>query len=621
MTNRASPGTARSVTPARREPSAPQARHDGFAPLGAYALLGDLRGAALVADDGAVDWLAIPTLSTAPVCAALLDSGHGGAISLSPTVPFTVSRRYLPGTLVLETTFTTAGGTARVIDALTFGALGALPWSELARVVEVDEGEVPLAWSVHPGHRLWPSQRPWAHLVDGLPVLLVGDVHLAVIAHGLGKPAVGAHGVTGEVLARPGRPRLLAVVGAEAEPLSLPVPAEVHRRLDHTIATWRHWSEQVGYQGRWRELVLRSALVIKALTLKSTGAIAGAATTSLPENLGGNRNFDYRFAWVRDASFALDAMSRLGLSEELQAGVRWLLDAVAQEAPSLRVFYDLRGRPVSSDMADVPDVPGYRGSLPVHVGNGAASQSQLGAYGDLLDAVWRYAYSGGRLPSSSGTMLGEMIDHLCDIWPSADAGLWELGTPQRYTSSKLGCWVAMDRGVRLADAGQITSLHVARWRSQREQIRRYIDEHCWSEPKQAYTFYAGSDELDAAVLLMARTGFCSPDDPRLSTTIDAILSELGVAGSLVYRYSGQQDKEGAFLACSCWLVEALVHVGRVHEAEQRFTEFITHANDLALLTEEIDPTTGELLGNVPQTLTHLAVIGAATALNSALGDG
>ncbi len=599
----------------------PSVRRDGFASLGAYALLGDLRAAALVADDGAIDWLALPTLDAPPVCAALLDPARGGSISLAPTVPYEVSRHYLPGTMVLETTFTTADGTVRVTDALTFGALGTLPWTELARVVQVDDGEVPLAWAVHPGHCLAASKRPWAHVRQQTPMLLVGDYHLAVVVDGLGEPEVKDERITGEVLATAGRSGLLAVVGSQSEPLQVPGADAIRQRVYHTAETWGHWSDLVGYHGRWRDLVLRSALVLKALTLKATGGIAGAATTSLPEQLGGQRNFDYRFAWIRDASFALDAMNRLGLAEELHAGVSWLLDAVAQEAPSLRVFYDLHGQAVSAEMTEVQNVPGYRGSLPVHVGNGAASQSQLGAYGDLFDAVWRYADSGGRLPSTTGTMLGEMIDHLCDIWPSADAGLWELGTPKRYTSSKLGCWVAMDRAVRLSEAGQITSPNVARWRFEREHIRRYIDEHCWSEAKQAYTFYAGSDELDAAVLLIARTGFCCPGDPRLSTTVDAIVDELTVPGSLVYRYSGQQDQEGAFLACSCWLVEALVHAGRVPEAEQRFTEFIEHANDVGLLTEEIDPSTGELLGNLPQALTHLAVIGAATALSRALdGD-
>ena len=598
----------------------PEAREDGFAPLRAYALLGDLRAVALVAEDGAIDWLALPTIDTAPACAALLDPAHGGSITLAPTIPFEVSRRYLPGTMVLETRFTTGSGTMRVTDALTFGALGTLPWTELARIVEVDEGDVPLAWAVRPGHRLSTAARPWAHRHAGTPLLLSGDLQLAVVTDRLGEPNVEGDRVFGEELVRPGEPRLLAVVGAVAEPLLVPSADEIRRRVKHTIATWCDWSELVDTSGRWGDLVLRSALVLKALTLKSTGAIAAAATTSLPEKIGGKRNYDYRFAWIRDSAFALDALSRLGLTEELQAGVVWLLGAVAQDAPELRVFYDLHGRHVTAETDDVDDAPGYRGSRPVQVGNSAADQVQLGAYGDLMDAVEYHVQAGGQLPPDVGTLLAGMLDHVCDIWASRDSGLWELGSLKAYTSSKLGCWVALDRGARLAAAGQLPSLHVERWAHEREQIRRYINHECWSDAKRAYTFYAGTDELDAAVLLMARTGFVPHGDPRLSTTIDAILGELAI-GSLVYRYSGQQDKEGAFLACSCWVTEALVHVGRVSEADQFFTEFAHHANDLGLFTEEIDPSTGELLGNLPQALTHLAVIGAATALTDALdGD-
>ena len=340
------------------------ARLDGFAPLGAYALLGDLRSTALVADDAAVDWLALPTMDAAPVCAAVLDPARGGSITLEPTVPYEVTRCYLPDTMVLQTTFTTAGGTIRVTDALTFGALGALPWTELARIVEVENGEVPLAWAVRPGHCLSLSKRPWAHLRGQTPTLLVGAYQLAVVTEGLGEPGLEGDRITGEVVARVGEPGLLAVVGSDSEPLPVPGAREIRERLARTVETWQHWSSLVAYQGRWRDLVLRSALVLKALTLKSTGAIAGAATTSLPEKLGGERNFDYRFAWVRDASFALDAMSRLGLGEELHAGVSWLLSAVAQEAPALRVFYDLQGKPVSGEMTAVQRVPGYRGSLP-----------------------------------------------------------------------------------------------------------------------------------------------------------------------------------------------------------------------------------------------------------------
>jgi GH15 family glucan-1,4-alpha-glucosidase len=596
-------------------------RRDGFIGLRGYALLSDMRAAALVAADGAVDWLALPTLDTAPACSALLDPARGGSITLSPTIPYQVKRRYLPGTMVLETTFTTESGTVRVTDALTMGALGALPWTELARLVEVDAGEVPLAWMVAPGHGLTPAVSPWVHAPHGSPMLMVGDCQLAVVGEGLGEGSAHHDRIGGRTQLSAGQSGVLAVIGTRTRSIQVPTTTEIRERVERTIDTWRHWSELVAYDGRWRAPVTRSALMLKALTLKTSGAIAAAATTSLPEQVGGQRNYDYRFAWIRDSAFALDAMSRLGLSEELHAGVCWMLDAIAPEAPTVRVFYSLDGQPVSAEMTEVDTVPGYRNSRPVNLGNSAASQLQLGAYGHLFDAVWHYSAHGGNLTAQTAAMLGRIADHVCDIWASPDAGLWELGDARQYTSSKLGCWTALDRAVRLADAGHIHSPHSPRWRWEQTRIRAFVDERCWSEVKHAYSFYAGSDDLDAAVLLMARFGYCEARDPRLASTIDAIMAELDAGDALLYRYSGQRDKEGAFLACSCWLIEALVHAGRLDDANQRFATFLTHANDVGLLSEEIDPQTRDLLGNLPQALSHLALINAATALDTASSDG
>lgn len=598
----------------------PTSRTDGYAALRDYAVIGDMQTVALVATDGAIDWFPAPTLDSPPVCGAILDPELGGSIGLAPTVDYQVSRRYREGTLVLETTFTTEDGQVRVIDALSLGALGVLPWTELARLVEVVSGQVPMGWHVRPGIR-FGSARPWSHLRNGIPMVLLGDQHVALVTEGVGQPCLDGDGdgVSGTFVARPGEAMVLAVVVTDGEPVHVPSGAEVRGRLHRTAERWRQWSDLVSYRGPWRDIVGRSALTLKALTRQSTGAIAGAATTSLPEQIGGQRNFDYRFSWVRDASFALDAVSRLGLSEETHAGVSWLLDAVSQEAPELRVFYTLAGQPVSAEMQQVKKLSGYRCSTPVHTGNSAADQLQLGAYGDLLDAVWRYVRHSGRLDAATGDMLAGMADRVCDIWRSDDAGLWELGSYHQYTSSKIGCWTALDRAWRLGEEGQIHSLHQPRWLEERDRVRAWVDQHCWSSAKQAYTFYAGTEELDAAVLLAARTGFCSGDDPRLHTTIDAIRAELTAEGPLLYRYSGQRGKEGAFLACSCWLVEALTHAGRLEEARSLFDGFVQRANDVGLYTEEMDPVSGELLGNMPQALTHLAVIGAATALTEALG--
>lgn len=577
-----------------------------------------MRGAALVAADGAIDWLALPVMDAPPLCAALLDPVAGGSIELTPTVPFDVSRRYVDDTMVLETTFRTSAGTVRLTDVLNRGAAGELPWAELARRIDVDDGAVPMRWSVRPGHGL-AGLRPWCHLQAGQARILVGHRELAVVTDGIGEPAAAAHGVEGRFVARADQghgPGLLAVVAAENEPVHVPAARQIAARIDATAGAWRRWSAQLSYEGPWAGTVVRSALTLKALTVAPSGAIAAAATTSLPEQVGGKRNFDYRFAWIRDASFAIDAMNRLGLSEEVHASLAWLLDAVAREGPDLRVFYALDGSVVPAEMSEA-DAPGYRGSQPVNLGNSAAGQMQLGCFGDLLDAVVRYTSAGGWLDAATSALVGRLADRVCELWRSPDAGLWELGDPQPYTISKIACWVALDRALRLVDAGQLTSLHEGRWRAEREEIRSWTETHCWSEARQAYTFYAGTDDLDAAVLLAARTGYCDGSDPRLNKTIDAIAAELGAGEALLYRYSGQAAKEGAFLACSCWMAEALARAGRVDEASTWLDAIVAHGNDLGLYTEEVDPVSNDLLGNMPQTLSHLAIIGAATAIERA----
>jgi GH15 family glucan-1,4-alpha-glucosidase len=591
-------------------------RSGGYVPLRSYALLGDMRGAALVATDGAIDWLALPVMDAPPLCAAVLDPVAGGAIELTPAVPFEVERRYLPSTMVLETRFITESGTVRVTDALNRGRAGVLPWAELGRRVEVTDGEVPMRWSVRPGHGL-ASLRPWCYVDAGTVRIRVGDRLLAVITQGLGEPLLDSHGVSGRFVASAECAGLMGVVVSERGPLYVPSAPEIAARIDATAAMWRRWSDHIGYAGRWTEAVVRSALTLKALTVTPSGAIAAAATTSLPEKVGGERNFDYRFAWIRDATFAIDAMNRLGLSEEVHASLSWLLKAVSARAPDLRVFYALDGSAVSAEMR-AADAPGYRGSRPANVGNTAANQLQLGCFGDLLDAVQRYVTAGGELDDDTAALVATLADRVCELWQSPDAGLWELGDPKPYTISKIGCWVALDRALRLADAGQLTSLHANRWRAERAEIRCWIEANCWSESKRAYTFYAGSEELDAAVLLAARTGYCEGSDPRLHTTIDAIAGELGAGTGLLYRYSGQARREGAFLACSCWMVEALSHARRPDEATRWLEALVGHANDVGLYTEEIDPGNGDLLGNLPQTLSHLALIGAATAILAAV---
>jgi GH15 family glucan-1,4-alpha-glucosidase len=411
------------------------------------------------------------------------------------------------------------------------------------------------------------------------------------------------------------------VIATDREPIPVPSVDAIVRRIGGTTAHWASWRERVEYEGPWREAVVRSAVVLKQLTLSASGGQQAAATTSLPERIGGSRNFDYRFSWVRDSGFALNALTGLNLHGDVHATLSYLLDAVGRTMPDVRVFYTMAGGEPSADMRKVAQWRGYRGSAPVQVGNRAASQRQLGVYGDLLEVIARYADHGNILDGETGQLVCQVADQVCAQWGEDDAGLRELGAQRPYTSSKIGCWAALDRAVRLAAAGQVPADQADRWRSAAEQIRAYVDEACWSEAKRSYTFYAGTDDLDCAVLLAARTGFCAGDDPRLHSTIDAVRDELTADGPLLYRYTGMRGEEGGFVACGFWLVEALAIAGRLDEAREAMDAMVREANDVGLLSEEIDPESRELLGNMPQALSHLSLIAAALTCRAALSRG
>jgi GH15 family glucan-1,4-alpha-glucosidase len=395
--------------------------------------------------------------------------------------------------------------------------------------------------------------------------------------------------------------------------LFLVSPSDVSARLQLTIDSWRHWSDQVDFDGDRRDQVVRSGLALKTLLMARTGSIAAAATTSLPERVGGPKNWDYRYAWVRDATLAIEALACCGLQEEVHAAMTWLLQAVRDHG-RLDVMYRLDGsRP---DSATEVEIPGYRRSRPVRIGNGAVEQVQLGAFGDLFDAVVRWVDRGHLLDNRSAAALADLADTCADTWQRDDSGLWELGTHRPYTASKMSCWRALDVAARLAQDGHIGGHlggHGGRWRREAERIRGWLEEHCWSEAKQSWTWYAGCDDLDAAVLLASRFGFA---DARMSTTVDAVSRELGV-GPLVYRYTGAAEEEETFLACAYWRVGALARVGRLDEAESLMGELDRVGGPLGLLSEMVRPADGQLVGNVPQALSHLALIDAAVALRRA----
>jgi len=590
-----------------RQRGAAAVRTDGFVPIESYAAIGDGRSTALVALDGRIDWWPLPTADAPPAFAAIVAGDGGGFLALAPTGEYRASRQYIEGTNVLETTFTTASGTVVLTDSLNLSATGQLPWNELARLVRGRDGQVEIAWQVVPGDR-FGTARPWAERNRrGIPIVQIADQALGLICTDVGEPVVEENRVGARFRTRPGSQHLLGVVATDAEPLFFPKPEYVSLRVDQTVGWWREWDRRIHYHGRWESQVRRSALALKLLTYSDTGAILAAPTTSLPEVIGGRKNYDYRFAWVRDMAFAIGAMVQLGVEEEVHASLSWLLSTVRRTAPDVHVFYTLAGE-VPTTEGDVP-ARGYRDSRPVHSGNKAESQTQLESFGALFDPVWAYVERGNHLDSETAAMIASCADRVCDIWPQTDAGLWELTDTQHYTASKVGCWTALDRAVRLADEGQVAVRHRNRWEAERDAIAEWVRANCWSRSKSAYTFYAGTEDLDAAVLLSARIGFDRGE--AMSSTIDALRAELG-RGPLLFRYTEMVGKEGAFLACSFWLVEALALTGRGEEAVALMDELCELANDVELFSEEMDPDTGAMLGNFPQALTHLALVNAAS---------
>jgi GH15 family glucan-1,4-alpha-glucosidase len=434
-----------------------------------------------------------------------------------------------------------------------------------------------------------------------------------VQAFGAGDPEVEPAAVGGRFVAGAGDVAVIALGAYEDAPVLLSTRDAILDRIESTAEHWRTWIARCDLDGPWAGAVRRSVLALDLLVDEDTGAIAAAATMGLPEQIGGKRNFDYRYAWLRDANLTLEAMLRAGYREQVHASLAWILGAVRGTHPRLQPMYRLGGGARLPD--ETLDLEGYRGSRPVTLGNSAEGQLQLGNYGDVFDMTHRFVSDGGALQHEAAQRMAEMADFVCRVWRRPDAGIWELSDREHYTQSKLACWLALHRAQELAACGAIPDAGAAGWRREAAALREYIRERCWSPRLGAYARTAdGGDELDAGVLLAVRGSFVEDEPERFGATVDAIRRELGAGGPLVYRYTGMREQEGAFLACSFWVVEALARLGRRDEAHETMAALVDAANDVGLYSEEMDPASREMLGNLPQALTHLSLVNAAGAL-------
>ncbi|MEU5541399.1 glycoside hydrolase family 15 protein [Streptomyces sioyaensis] len=595
-----------------------------YTPIAEHGLIGDMRTAALVGTNGTIDWYCCTRFDAPSVFAAILDADRGGAFELAPEVPARTKQFYFPDTNILITRFFADNGVGEVQDFMpivddsreadrhrlirrVLCVRGSLPFS--ARVApRFDYGRSTHTVHARQGQTVFDSPSLSLALTSSVPVEIDGPDARSSFTLSEGETAVFA----------------LDRIGDGVELRACPV-MEAEELFGATVHYWRRWLSKSRYRGRWREMVHRSALTLKLLTYAPTGAIVAAPTTSLPEQVGGERNWDYRYAWVRDSAFCIYALLRLGFTDEAKSFVHFLSDNISPrggpDAP-LQIMYGIDGR---SDLpeSELRHLEGHLGSSPVRIGNSAVNQLQLDIYGALIDSLYLYDKWGEPLSSEHWDTVGTLVNWVCDNWDQPDEGIWETrGKIQNFLYSQLMCWVAIERAIRIATHRGLPA-DMLRWSQARDAIYRRIMERGWSPERKAFVQHEGDDVLDASVLMMPLAKFISPTDPKWLSTLDALGEEL-VSDSLVYRYDprnspdGLRGEEGTFSICSFWYVEALSRAGRVDEARLAFEKMLTYGNHLGLYAEEIGHT-GEQIGNFPQAFTHLALISAAFNLDRALG--
>lgn len=605
--------TRRGSRPERRP------RADPYPGIGDYALIGDCHSAALVSTGGSIDWCCMPRFDAGSCFGRLLDWDRGGYYQIVPTDEYEAFRHYLDDTLVLATTFETATGMARVVDFFAMVEGGALrPRRQLIRIVEGLRGVV--AFTAHIEARFdYGSIPPWLRHHGRRRYTAIGGSDALVISSDVDLELVDGRDLVASFAAHATTRQRFSVEWMPPEDLdrhasTATAPAELDCRLEETLAWWRRWTDRTEIAaldpaGR------RSAIVLKALTHAPTGAVVAAVTTSLPEQIGGVRNWDYRFSWIRDSQFTVRSLGEVGCEAEADGFRRFVERSAAGSADMLQVMYGVGGEHRLTEL-ELTHLEGYRGSRPVRIGNAAAEQLQLDVYGYLLDLAWLW-HERGRSPNDDyWRFLISLVDAAAAQWDKPDNGIWEVrGEPQHFVHSKVMCWVAVDRGIRLAKSC-LRQAPLDRWEAVRARIARAIERRGYDAHRGVYRQAFDRDELDAALLLLPQYGFVDYRDERMVRTVDAIATDLDDHGFLKrYRSDdGLEGPEGAFLACSFWLAEALAYQGRLTEALEVFDRAASAANDVGLFAEEVDTLTGQPLGNVPQGLSHLSHLEAALAI-------
>jgi GH15 family glucan-1,4-alpha-glucosidase len=595
--------------------------------LADYSLIGDCHGSALVSSSASVDWCCLPRFDSASCFGRLLDWQRGGSCSirLAGEAAERGECSYLPDTLVLQTRLQSQQATLRVLDFFASSEPQERePQHELVRILECDRGTAEVEVVIAPRFD-YGAVTPWLRRAaadtftaiggdDGL--LVWSDAEFASDGEALTARATLHAGERLRLLMRFVRPHML-----EDEESSSLQAAEVDERLEATSRFWRAWRERVGRDGSEQPALVRSALTLKALTYAPTGAIVAAPTASLPETIGGERNWDYRFSWIRDSTLTANAFADLGCAHEAERFRHFIVRSSAGHANDLQILFGVGGE--RRLLEQQLELAGYHGSRPVRVGNEAAGQLQLDAFGELLDLAWRWHLRGTSPDDDEWRFFAELVDAAAERWREADHGIWEWrGQPRHFVHSKACCWTAVDRGLRLAEEC-MRKAPLRRWKKAREEIREEIEARGYDEQRGVFVQCFDEPDLDAALLLLPVTGFLAFEEERMVRTADAIRDELDAEGFL-WRYRRKDElsgQEGAFLACSFWLAECYARQGRPTEARDVFDRAMSAASPLGLFSEQVDPSSGELLGNYPQALTHLSHIAAAVAIeDNARGD-